>query len=211
MGVNTITRSDRVLLYNLSWQQFEHLVQELGQQAGVRIAYDSGTLEILTPLPDHERYKESFSDVIKDMAEVLERDYLSLGSTTWKRERQRAGIEADNCFYFGNESRVRGRSTLDLEEDPPPDLALEIDLTHKSLNRLPIYARLGVPEVWNYDVELGELRIYRLQGQRYESCSQSRIFPQIAVLDIPRLLKQYESQGQLAMRRQLREWVRSQL
>ncbi|USR90869.1 Uma2 family endonuclease [Phormidium yuhuli AB48] len=211
MGLNTITRCDRVLLYHLSWQQFEQLVQELGEQGGVRIAYDSGTLEILTPLPDHERYKESLSDIIKDMAEVLERDYLSLGSTTWKRERQLAGVEADNCFYFENESRVRGRSTVNLEQDPPPDLVLEIDLTHKSLNRLPIYARLGVPELWNYDVELGELRIYQLQGQGYESCTQSRIFPEIAIAEIPQLLKQYEPQGQLAMRRQLREWVRRQL
>ncbi|MFP3386786.1 Uma2 family endonuclease, partial [Tritonibacter sp. SIMBA_163] len=80
-----------------------------------------GTLEIMTPLPEHEYYKEAISDVIKDIAETLEIDYECLGSTTWKRERYLAGVEPDNCFYFQNEAAIRGKLDFNLEQDPPPD------------------------------------------------------------------------------------------
>ena len=93
-------RADRVMLYNISWQQFENLLQDLGENRAARVAYDDGNLEIMTPLPEHEQYKEVISDAVKDIAEELDLDYESLGSTTWKRERKMAGIEADNCFYF---------------------------------------------------------------------------------------------------------------
>ncbi|GCL42193.1 hypothetical protein NIES80_18960 [Dolichospermum planctonicum] len=130
----------------------------MGENRAARVAYDDGNLEIMTPLPEHEQYKEVISDAVKDIAEKLDLNYESLGSTTWKRERKMAGIEADNCFYFQNEPLVRGRLDLDLQKDPPPDLALEIDVSNKSLNRFPIYARLEVPEIWCYDS--GELTIY---------------------------------------------------
>lgn len=97
---STINRADRVLLYNISWQQFENLLKDLGDHRAARIAYDRGTLEILSPLPKHEYFKETISTAVKDMAEILEIDYESYGSTTWRREIKQAGIEPDNCFYF---------------------------------------------------------------------------------------------------------------
>lgn len=107
-GVMTLTqrRADRVVLYNISWQQFENLLEDLGENRAARVAYDDGSLEIMTPLLEHEYYKETISIAIQDIAEVLDRDYESLGSTTWKREIQRAGVEPDNCFYFQNEMFV---------------------------------------------------------------------------------------------------------
>ena len=143
----TMQRADRVVLYNISWQQFENLLKDLGDKRAARIAYDRGTLEIMTPLPEHERYKEVISDIVKDLGDLLDLDYESLGSTTWKRESRLAGVEPDNCFYFQNEAVIRGKLQFDLNQDPPPDLVLEIDLSSKSLNRFPIYARLGVPEI----------------------------------------------------------------
>lgn len=101
----------------------------------------------MIPLPEHEYYKERISDVIKDAADILELDFECLGSTTWKQEIKQAGVEPDNCFYVQHEPLIRGKLTFDLNQDPPPDLALEIDLTSKSLERFPIYARLGVPEI----------------------------------------------------------------
>jgi Uma2 family endonuclease len=161
----TQRRADRVVLHNISWQQFENLLVDLGESRAARFAYDDGTLEIMTPLPEHEYYKEALGDAIKDIAEVLDQDYESLGSTTWKREIKKAGVEPDNCFYFQNEPRIRGKLEYDLNQDPPPDLALEIDVTSKSLSRFSIYARLGVPEIWCYDS--GELKIYQLQNEGY--------------------------------------------
>ncbi|MGK7925808.1 MAG: Uma2 family endonuclease [Spirulina sp.] len=202
----TQQKADRVLLYNLSWQQFENLLLDLGESRNRRIAYDAGTLEIMTPLPEHEYYREAISDAIKDIADELDIDYESYGSTTWRKELKKAGLEPDNCFYFQNEALVRGKLEFDLERDPPPDLALEIDLTSKSLDRFPIYQRLGVPEIWCY--EEGKLRIYTLQTGQYRNVEYSPIFPQLPLRDLPQLIESYRLQGRRTLRRAVREWVR---
>ena len=194
----TMQRADRVVLYNIGWQQFENLLKDLGDKRAARIAYDRGTLEIMTPLPEHEHYKEVISDIVKDLADLLDLDYESLGSTTWKRESRLAGVEPDNCFYFQNEAAIRGKLEFDLNQDPPPDLVLEIDLTSKSLNRFPIYARLGVPEIWCYDS--GELKIYQLQNEEYQEAQISLVFPNLAVQEIPILIEKNRSLGRRAIR-----------
>jgi Uma2 family endonuclease len=199
-------RADRVVLYNISWQQFENLLINLGQTRAARIAYDNGTFEIMTPLPEHEYYKEAIGISIQDIAEELDINYESYGSTTWKREARLAGVEPDNCFYFQNEAKIRGRLELNLNQDPPPDLALEIDMTHKSLNRFPIYARLGIPEIWCYDS--GELKIYQLQQETYGEVETSSVFPMLRVQEIPTIIEQYRLDGKLAVRRAIRNWAR---
>ncbi|HYW20591.1 MAG TPA: Uma2 family endonuclease [Nodularia sp. (in: cyanobacteria)] len=200
-------RADRVVLYNISWQQFENLLQDLGESRAARIAYDCGTLEIMTPLPEHEYYKKTLSIAIEDIALELDLKYESYGSTTWKRESRMAGLEPDDCFYFQNEAAIRGRLDLDLNQDPPPDLALEIDVTSKSLNRFPIYARLGVPEVWCYDS--GELKIYLLQNGEYIESETSLVFPSLPIRELPRLIEENRNEGRRAMRKAVRRWVKS--
>lgn len=202
----TQRRADRVVFYNISWQQFENLLANLGESRAARFAYDDGTLEIMTPLPEHEYYKETISIAIQDIAEVLDQDYESLGSTTWKREIKKAGVEPDNCFYFQNEPRIRGKLEFDLNQDPPPDLVLEIDVTSKSLSRFSIYARLGVPEIWCYDS--GELKIYQLQNEGYIEVAISSIFPTLPMQELPALIQEYRAQGRRAMRRAVRDWAR---
>ncbi len=200
-------RADRVMLYNIGWQQFENLLQDLGENRAARVAYDDGNLEIMTPLPEHEYYKKVISTAVEDIAEELNLDYESLGSTTWKQERKMAGIEADDCFYFQNEALVRGRLDLDLQKDPSPDLALEIDVTSKSLNRFSIYARLGIPEIWCYDS--GELKIYLLQAGEYLESEKSLVFPSLEIRDLPQIIEQNRANGRRAIRKAVREWVRS--
>jgi Uma2 family endonuclease len=199
-------RADGILLYSIDWQQFENILKDLGEHRAARIAYDNGTLEIMTPLPEHEIYKEVISDAVKDIAEELELNYESYGSTTWRRERKMAGVEADNCFYFQNEALVRGRLDLNLNQDPPPDLALEIDVTNKSLDRFGIYARLGVPELWCYDS--GKLKIYQLQDGEYLESETSMVFPSLPIRELPKLIEEYRVDGRLAIRRAVRQWVR---
>ncbi len=197
-----------LLLHDVSWSEFEAILAELEEQRSIRIAYDNGWLELMTPLPEHEYFKETISDAVKDIAEELNLDYESHGSTTWRQRAKQAGLEADNCFYFQNEARIRGKLDIDLDHDPPPDLALEIDMTSKSLERFPIYARLGVPELWCYDS--GALRIYRLQQTHYVEVERSQVFPALAIRELPRLLETYRSQGRLALRRAVRAWVKTQ-
>jgi Uma2 family endonuclease len=206
--VSTIKRADRVLLHNISWVQFEKILEDLGEHRAARIAYDNGTLEIMTPLPEHEYFKEVMGDAVKDVADELDINYASYGSTTWRKRIKMAGLEPDNCFYFQNEAIVRGRLEIDLQQgDPPPDLALEIDITHKSLDRFPIYARLGVPELWCYDS--GELKIYHLENGAYVEAETSLALPQLPVKELPKIIERHRAEGQRAIRRAVRAWARA--
>jgi Uma2 family endonuclease len=205
--VVAIKLSDRVLLHGISWEQYEKLLEDFSDRPSPRIAYDNGTLEIMTPLPEHEYLKEVIGDAIKDAVEELEIDYESYGSTTWRKRIKMAGLEPDNCFYFQNEAAVRGRVDLNLAKgDPPPDLALEIDMTSKSLDRFPIYARLEVPELWCYDA--GELKIYHLQNEQYIESEKSLALPMLPIRELPQVIAAHRSEGRRALRRAVREWAR---
>lgn len=215
MGVQILLRQievpvgKHILLRNVSWEEFEAILEELGDRRSPRLAYLDGMLEIMAPLLEHQYFKQAISIAIEDMAETLELDYESYGSTTWRQRAKQAGLEADNCFYFQNEAIVRGRLDINLAIDPLPDLALEIDVTSKSLERFPIYARLGIPELWCYDA--GTLTIYRLQKGQYVEAEQSAIFPQLDIRSLPQLIEVNRSAGRLALRRSVRTWVREQV
>jgi Uma2 family endonuclease len=183
------------------------LLADLGESRSARIAYDNGTLEIMTPLPEHEHLKEVIGDAVKDIADELDLDYESYGSTTWRKRLKMAGVEPDNCFYFQHEAEVRGRLDLDISKgDPPPDLALEIDLTSKSLDRFPIYARLEVPEIWCYDE--GALKIFHLQDGDYIEAETSLALPQLPVQELTQLIETYRARGRRAIRKAVRDWAR---
>ncbi|AFY38293.1 protein of unknown function DUF820 [[Leptolyngbya] sp. PCC 7376] len=202
----TKQRANRVLLQNIGWQQFENILLELGETRGSRIAYCDGTLEIMTPLPEHEYYKEVISDALKEYADASDIDYESLGSTTWRKQLKMAGLEPDNCFYFQNEPLIRGQLEYDLNQDPPPDLALEIDLTSKSLERFPIYARLGVPEIWSY--EEGKITIYLLKNNEYQISENSLALPRISVDKMMDLIEDNRPLGRRAIRKAIRAWAK---
>jgi len=203
-----ISAGQSVMLENVSWQTFEKLLIELAEYSSLRLAYDRGILEIMAPLPEHEYFKEAIGDLVKDLADELNIDYETLGSTTWKRQDLLAGVEADNCFYIQNESLIRGKLDFDLTQDPPPDLALEIDLTSKSLDRFPIYARLRLPEIWRYDQ--GQIKIYQLQGETYVETNTSLAFPNFPIQEIIPFIQQNRALGKKDLRRAFRSWVRQQ-
>ncbi len=125
----SVPPGQRVLLHDVSWQELEIILEELGEHRGARIAYDNGTLEIMTPLPEHEDNKEIIGDLVKALLEELNIEFRSLGSITFQNQAMAKGIEPDQCFYIQNEAAIRGKKRIDLGVDPPPDLALEIDIT----------------------------------------------------------------------------------
>ena len=128
----TVPPGHRVLLSNVSWQEFEAILKDLGEHRSSRVAYDKGTLEIMTPLPEHETNKVLIGDLVKILLEELDIKFWPLGSTTFKNEEMVKGIEPDDCFYIQNEAAVRGKKRLNLTVDPPPDLVLEIDVTSRT-------------------------------------------------------------------------------
>jgi tetratricopeptide (TPR) repeat protein len=197
------------LLHNVSWEEFENILAAMSDNRSSRVAYDRGTLEIIMPTQTHEYYKEIISFLVQELADEMGKDCEPYGSTTWRRKAKEAGAEPDNSFYIQNESLVRGRVDIDLDQDPPPDLVLEIDYTSKSLDRMPIYARLGVPELWRYDNNT--LSIYQLQAGKYNEADTSPTFGGFPARDIPSFIEQNISAGRRVLRQSFRAWVRQYL
>ncbi|MBC6471926.1 MAG: Uma2 family endonuclease [Hormoscilla sp. GM102CHS1] len=204
----TVPPGQRVLLKDISWQEFEAILEDLGEHRGSRVAYDNGTLEIMTPLPEHESGKEIIGDLVKALLEELDIEFWCLGSTTFKNQLMQQGIEPDNCFYIENEAAVRGKDRLDLTKDPPPDLALEIDVTSRT--HPSIYEKLGVSELWRF--EKGKLKINVLQKSQYVESDISPHFLNLPVKEvIPQYLNQCKIQGRNKTMKAFRAWVRAQI
>ncbi|MEH1770166.1 Uma2 family endonuclease [Nostoc sp.] len=198
----------RVLLRDVTWQELEAILEDLGEHRAARIAYDRGILEIMAPLPEHEFDKEIISDLVKALLEELSTEFISLGSTTFKNQAMAQGIEPDQCFYIKNESKIRGKKRLDLAVDPPPDLALEIDITSRTHPN--IYEALKVPELWRFD--RGKLQINVLQDGHYVESQQSLNFPLFPIIEaIPQHLEQSITAGRNATLKAFRIWVQKQL
>jgi Uma2 family endonuclease len=203
----SVPPGQRVILQAVTWQEFEAILEELGEHRGSRLAYDNGTLEMMMPLPEHEDDKEIIGDLIKALLEELDIEFRSLGSTTFKQPPDK-GIEPDQCFYIQNEAMIRGKKRIDLSLDPPPDLAIEIDITSRTYPT--IYEALKVPELWQFDS--GELHINVLQAGRYTELSESSIFPNLALKSvIPRFLKESKTLGRNRVLKAFRQWVREQI
>ena len=198
-----------VVLKNISWQTYESLVNELAQQRGIRLTYDRGTLEIMTPSDPHEGNKEMIGRFVETLTEELNVEIRSLGSRTCKREDLARGLEPDKCYYIENERLIRDVKQIDLNEYPPPDLVIEIDITSSSINRMELYANLGVPEVWCYDGS--RLIFYQLEGQEYLEREVSPHFPFLSTSEIMGFLEMQENVGETSMIRGFRQWVRSQI
>ncbi len=171
---------EKITLQPLSWQRFEVILSELGEKRSSRIAYANGILEIMAPLPEHERTKVLLADLVKILLKFQKRAWEPLGSTTFKREGMVAGIEPDDCFYIHNYQAVIGKNKLDLTQDPPPDIALETDVTSKT--ELAAYEALGVPELWIYAGE--KLTVNVLVANKYVESQTSPTFPDITVVEI---------------------------
>jgi Uma2 family endonuclease len=209
MVATSTPAEQRTVLHNISWQTFETLLKETGEDRGSRFAYDGGTLEIMTPLYEHENPKIQFDRFIVALAEELAIEVKSAGSTTLKRKIVNRGIEPDNCYYIQNEPAVRGRQELDLETDPPPDLAIEIDISSSSVDKLRIYSALGVPELWRYNGRV--LKFYQLVEGEYVEREFSVAFPLVSVTDMSRFIEQSKTSGEIALVKSFRAWVREKV
>jgi Uma2 family endonuclease len=203
-----IKPGQQLLLADVSWQQFENILADLGEHRSARVSYSHGCLEIMVPLPEHEKAKEIIGDIIKILLDRLNIDYDSLGSTTLKSEKMTQGVEPDACFYIQNQALVLGKNRLDLNVDPPPDLAIEIDLTSRT--PLDNYELLGVRELWRYG-DRG-LQIEVLQDGKYVRLDTSPTFPDLPLVDlINRCVRQSQIVGSSQAIKAFKQWVRDRL
>ncbi|GAA6621215.1 Uma2 family endonuclease [Scytonema sp. NUACC26] len=193
-------------LSGISWQTYESLLNELSKNRRLRLTYNRGNLEIMAPSPEHERYKTLMGRFVETIAEELEIRIEPFGSTTYKYP-QLSGAEPDESFYLKNIDIIRGKKRIDLQQDPPPDLVVEIDITSSSENRLQIYSDIGIAEVWCYNGE--DFSIYILQNREYVKTERSLAFPNLAILEIARFLDKVGEKDYLELVKEFRQWLRN--
>ena len=169
------------MLYGVPWQTYVEL-RENPENDHLRMTYDRGTLEIMSPSATTKDSRQSSPWSIATWTEELDIPVRSLGQMTCKREDIEKGLEPDDCFYVQNEPRMWHKMEIDLAVDPPPDLAIEVEMSRSSVKKMPIYAALGVPELWRYDGQI--LRIYELVDGQYQSREASACFPNFPVAKV---------------------------
>ncbi|MBD2209937.1 Uma2 family endonuclease [Nostoc linckia FACHB-104] len=196
----------QMLLKDVSWQQLENILAEMGERRASRISYSHGWLEIMVPLPEHEKDKELIGDLVKFLLEELQIDFEPFGSTTLKNERMQQAVEPDTSFYIQNQAAVIGKNRIDLTVDPPPDLAIEIDITSRT--KFNNYEILGVPELWRYTQQ--GLEIFLLVEGKYIKSQSSPNFSNIPIIE---LVNEYVQQcltvGRSQAMRNFKTWVKN--
>lgn len=198
----------QILLHGISWSAYEQILDALDDRP-VRLTYDCGELEIMSPSERHERLKTLIGRLIETLTEELDIPIRSAGSTTLKSQLKQKGLEPDECYYVASEPRVRGKEDIDLEADPP-DLAIEVDVTRSCLDRLSIYAALGIPEIWR--LEAGALRVLTLQRDgSYLPGETSSSFSFLSISELNRFLAARNETDETSWIRGFRVWVRENL
>lgn len=208
MTATLIQSPDRVVLQNISWQTYRSLADDFEREPAIRLTYDRGTLEIRRPLDPHETYKKILGRLIEAATEELDLEIRSLGSRTCDREDLARGLEPDQCYYIQNEARVRGIVQINLGQCPPPDLAVEVDITSSSLDRFAIYAALEIPKIWQFDGST--LVIYALRASEYGVSPRSLALPPLCAADIQQFLQLQPAIGENRLVKQFRQWLRTQ-
>jgi len=165
---------NRVALRGISWLSYQQILQALPDSRAARLTYDRGILEITMPLETHEFSLRLIERFIVILVMEMGMKLKTMGSTTMDREDLQLGAEPDCAYYIQNQPKVAGK-TVDFSQDPPPDLVVEVDITHTDIDKNRLYASLGVPEFWRYNGQ--ELKIYALQESQYVECDRSPTFP----------------------------------
>jgi Uma2 family endonuclease len=198
---------ERILLHDVTWETYGQLLANYEDRVSPRFNYDRGVLEIMSPSSEHEELNDTLKVLVNALAEEWGIEIRGFGSTTFRREDLGRGFEPDSSFYVQNVGEIRGVTRLDLADHPPPDLIIEIDVTHPSLDKLPIYAAAGVPEVWLYAG--GTVQILWIGGSDYIEAEASAAFPRLTAEVLVRFIEEGRTMTRLEWLRRVRAWARA--
>lgn len=208
MSTVRVPRRQRLILEGVDWQTYSRLLRTFAERPGIRLTYDRGTLEIMSPSHAHDIDSRFLGRLVVTLTEELGLPVKSGGSTTLRRRKKRRGLEPDECFWIKNEALVRSLRVLRLHKDPPPDLAIEVDVTSSSLDRMSIYAALAIPEVWRLDAE--GLSFHHLQpDSTYAKATHSQTFPFVTPADLTGFANRRIQDGDNAVVQDFRRWIRA--
>jgi len=207
---SSTTGPQRLVLAGVSWREYTRMLRAFAERPGYRLTYDRGTLEIMSPLFEHELDADLLGRFVVVLTEELGLPLQAGRSTTFRRRRMRRGLEPDHSWWVAHARQMVGKRRVDLRVDPPPDLALEVDVTHRSLDRMSIYARLGVPEVWRLDARGLTFHVLQPDGP-YAEQTHSRTFPQFTPADLATHLALRTRHDENEVVRRFRAFVRQRL
>jgi Uma2 family endonuclease len=202
-----VVQNQRIILHNISWETYEHLLADHVNASAPRFTYDRGDLEIMSPLSDHEETNRAIALLVDLLLAEWEINARNLGSTTFRRQDAQRGFEPDSCFYVERAPAIRGKRHVDLRVDPAPDLVIEIDITHSSIDKLALFAALDVSEVWRYDA--GRIGMLILESDGYAPTGVSRVLPGVTADDVSTLVAEVELHGRAAWLRRVQAWART--
>lgn len=210
MSIATEIHPGCLTFWDVSWEFYEQFLKEYDGQY-IRHTYDDGAFEIMAPISwEHEGSKRLLTWLVQALVEELDIPIVCLGSMTLKNQQKARGIEPNECFYIAHEAGMRARTEFDSDSDPPPDLAIEIDWTNSRVPRMPVYAKLGVPEVWRWADQHLTVIVLGDTGESVES-DQSPAFPSLPLSEFQHFVIRDPAVNETAWIRQFRQWVRTRL
>ncbi|HEU4389465.1 MAG TPA: Uma2 family endonuclease [Blastocatellia bacterium] len=205
--VERMPKDTVVLFHNATWNDYEELIAQVGEAAGLRISFNDGTLKVMTLSHKHEQLVRFIDGLVSTVRLRLSINILFFGSATRRTRKKKKGVEPDGSFYVQTASVIGNRIDLDMEVDPPPDVVVEVDINHDSRDNYPIYAAFGVPEIWRYDGE--ELTIYLLQETDYVRTETSLALPMLDCRVLTDYLRRMQKDGELDAILAFDEWLKS--
>jgi Uma2 family endonuclease len=197
-----------VTFHHATWEGYEELLEQVGEAPSLRISYHDGTLTVMTISAEHENYSEFIKRLVDRISVHLRINIRFFGSATMKKKKPGKGLEPDGCFYVQTAAALGKRMQLDFETDPPPDIALEIDIRHDSLPKFSIYVALGIPEIWRYDGE--QLTIYVLREGHYAPVVQSPALPLLTSEVLTQFLTLLREEGEFPSLLAFDQWLQTQ-
>ena len=198
-----------LVLQDVAWKDYEQLLDDVGsRRPGLRMTYDQGRLEVMSPLRKHEKCKDFVTLLVHVFADELHIPLECSGSTTWKNKKNLSGFESDTCFHIAHAQDVIGKEELEIGVDPPPDLAVEVDVTNESASKFPLYAAFGVPEIWRYVSKRKVCFFYELRGDSYTEIPASLSFPMLTPDVLAAFIEKAGTIGQTEALNEFRRWVR---
>ncbi len=205
--VNSPHAPERFLLHGVSWQTYMAL-RDAPENYHVHMTYDRGELKMMLPSMRHHQFAGLLDWLIHAWTEERDVDIASCGTMTCRREDLERGFEPDNCYYVEHEAQMRAKEELDLSTDPPPDLAIEVEVRRSGRGKLKLYEAFGVPEAWRYNGKA--ILVYQLGSDgRYTSQPTSRAFPGFPFAEAQRVLSHLGTASETALVKSFRHWVRT--
>ncbi|MBO3461464.1 Uma2 family endonuclease [Aetokthonos hydrillicola Thurmond2011] len=193
--VTTAPLAETRVALQVSWQTFKIMLAETGSERNSRLAYDNGIVEIISPLMPHENSNRLIEGFVLVLCEEFGLEVKSAGSLTLTRDDLERGAEPDSSYYIQNELLVRNKENIDLAFDPPPDLVIEVEYSRSKIDKLSLYATMGVPEFWRFNGNV--IGVYKLSGGKYSEVETSPTFTPVPIREIPRFINESKKIGQI--------------